>query len=159
MRMKRRILNLCAALFVTAATALAQEAQTALVLERTAGTKATFLLSDNPAITIARGELIAKSPKEEVSMPLDAPLDYHFEKVHSGIEDVTPDEGFALRDGMVYFSNLKEGSHVNVYTLDGRTLTDITVPDSGRVELDLRTLERGVIIISTGNSSYKVNNK
>ncbi len=157
--MKGRILNLCAALLVTAGTVGAQDTKTALVLERTDGTKATFLLSDNPVISIAQRELTARSPKEEVTVPLDALLDYHFEKVQSGINEVVPDEGLALRDGTAYFTGLKEDSQVTVYTLDGREIARVTVPEDGRVEVDLRTLERGVIIISTGNCSYKVNNK
>lgn len=156
--MKTRILNLCSALFITAATAMAQEAQTALVLEQTDGTKAAFLLSDNPVITITQGELTARSPKEEVTVPLDALLDYHFEKVQSGIQDVSSDEGMDLRDGTACFTGLKEGSQVIVYALDGRQIARVTVPEGGRVEVDLRTLEPGVIIISTGNCSYKVNN-
>lgn len=157
--MKGRILNLCAALLLAAATAGAQDAKTALVLERTDGTKATFLLSDNPVISIAQCELTARSQKEEVTVPLDALLDYHFEKVQSGIQTVVPDEGLALRDGTAYFTGLKEGNQVNVYALDGREIARVTVPEDGRVELDLRTLERGIIIIHTGNCSYKVNNK
>lgn len=159
MRMKGKILSLCAALFLTGMTVLAQETQTALVLERTDGTKATFLLSDTPSIEIAGGELTVRSPKEEVTVPLSAVLDYHFEKVQTGIEGVSADESFTLRDGTAYFSNLKEGSHVDVYAVDGRTLARLTVPAGGRVELNLRTMEHGVVIISTGHSSYKVNNK
>ena len=159
MRMKGRILNLCAALFVAGSTALAQNTNTALVLERTDGTKATFLLSDNPTITIADGELTAKSAKEEVSVPIDALSNYHFEQVQTGIEGVVSDEGFTLRDGMAYFTHIQEGSQVNVYAIDGREIARVTVPARGRVELDLRALERGVIIIHTGNCSYKVNNK
>lgn len=159
MRMKGRILNLCSALLVTAMSAFAQNMSTALVLERTDGTKAMFLLSDKPEISIIGDELTAKTSKEAVTVPIEDLLDYHFIKGQSGIEGVKVDEGFTLRDGMVRFTNLKAGGHVALYTLDGRTISIISVPGDGRVDLDLRTLEQGIIIIRTDNGSYKINNR
>ena len=158
MRMKGRILNLCSALLVTAVSAFAQDMTTALVLERTDGTKAMFLLSDKPVISINRDELTAKTSKETVTVPIVDLLDYHFIKGQSVIEGVKVDNGFTMRDGMVRFTNLKTGGRVALYTLDGTVISIVSVPEDGRVDLDLRTLEQGIIIIRTDNCSYKVNN-
>lgn len=144
---------------MTMLAASAQNTATALVLERTDGSNAIFVLSDTPAISFNDGILTVKSQKEDVTVDFDDLIDYHFIKVKSDVKHINAGEGFILQDGTASFSNLKEGGSVDVYSADGRIIVTATVPADGNVMLDLRTIERGIIIIRTDNGSYKVNNR
>lgn len=139
--------------------ASAQDTMTALVLECTDGTATTFLLNESPVLTISDNILTARSVKQEVSIDVENLIDYHFTQVPADIKDKFSENNLSFRNGMVLFSNLKEGEHVDIYTIDGRKLDTRTALADGYLEINLSLYEHGIIIIHTLGGSYKINNK
>ena len=126
----------------------------AVVVHQTNGTKTVFLLADAPVVTYSGNTLVLKTAKKEASMPVE------------GIENVTfeeysvptlIDEATITSDGIL-FRQLAAGSEVQVYTVDGKTVSTLKADGSGVVALDLSALPKGVLIIRTPDTTIKVNN-
>ena len=126
----------------------------AVVVHQTNGTKTVFLLADAPVVTYSGNTLVLKTTQKEASMPVE------------GIENVTfeeysvptlIDEATITSDGIL-FRQLAAGSEVQVYTVDGKTVSTLKADGSGVVALDLSALPKGVLIIRTPDTTIKVNN-
>ena len=126
----------------------------AVVVHQTNGTKTVFLLADAPVVTYSGNTLVLKTSTKEASMPVE------------GIENVTfeeysvptlIDEATITSDGIL-FRQLAAGSEVQVYTVDGKTVSTLKADGSGVVALDLSALPKGVLIIRTPDTTIKVNN-
>ena len=126
----------------------------AVVVHQTNGTKTVFLLADAPVVTYSGNTLVLKTAKKEASMPVE------------GIENVTfedysvptlIDEATITSDGIL-FRQLAAGSEVQVYTVDGKTVSTLKADGSGVVALDMSALPKGVLIIKTTVTTIKKNN-
>ena len=63
-------------------------------------------------------------------------------------------------DGKVYFSGLKPGARVSVYTLDGVQALTVAAGSDGKASIDLGSLEKGTVyILRTPSAGYKILNK
>lgn len=126
----------------------------AVVVHQTNGTKTVFLLADAPVVTYSGNTLVLRTATKEASMPVE------------GIENVTfedysvptlIDEATITSDGIL-FRQLAAGSEVRIYTVDGKVVGTLKADGSGVVALDLSMMPKGVLIISTPDTTIKVNN-
>ncbi len=73
----------------------------------------------------------------------------------TGIENLgAATEEVTVEAGRVVLGNLAVGSHVAVFTLDGRTV--LSAVAKGSYEIDLEAFEAGVYVISYNNRSLKI---
>lgn len=163
--MKEKLRNLLLLAFLAlsvAPKAVAQDAVNTLVIERTDGSTATFLLADSPSISISGNELIARSTKSEVSVPVEDIADYHFISSTTGISDVLADgvqSKTDVKDGKIIFSNLKDGERVMIYTTAGTLVGSYEASSDGSLEIDLAAFGKGVLIVRSSQGSFKFLNK
>ena len=126
----------------------------AVVVNMTDGTKAVFMLADDPVITYSENFLVLKSATKEVSVLVTYVTSVTLEDRSS----TTKIESAFTADG-VLFRQLPAGSEVRVFTVDGKSVCVQKVDSDGSVGLDLSRLPKGVLIIKTPETTIKVNNR
>ena len=94
---------------------------------------------------------------ETVVVPLNDIGNYQVSNETTSIEHPLSDAQYS--EGKVTFSGLAERTHVNVYSMDGRLIRNISTAKSARVTVMLQDLPKGTFIISAGNSRIKIVNK
>ncbi|MDO4160612.1 MAG: hypothetical protein Q4D41_09175 [Prevotellaceae bacterium] len=141
------------------------EAVKHLVITEKGGTETTFALSTNPVITIESNSLTVTTESEStITVSLADVASYNVQDlVPTGIEKaVATPEGIktTMSDGKATISGLKEGAHVQVYTLDGKMVSVVKASADGNVTVNLSSLQNGTVyILKTPNASYKILNR
>ena len=78
----------------------------------------------------------------------------------SGIDDLTidynPTEIGFQEDGVLVISQLKEGSVVSIYSMDGKTIMKFMAKHTGSCRLNLSPLPKGVYIVKADTITYKI---
>ena len=144
-----------------------------LVVTEKGGTETAFKLADSPVITFeaaAEGESVTTmnvvAGEQTMEIALADVQDYILvekEDIPSGIgqASVTDNGGKPeFAGGHVYFSGLKPGAKVTVYTVDGVQALAVTAGSDGKASIDIGTLEKGAVyILRTPTAGYKILNK
>ncbi len=68
---------------------------------------------------------------------------------------ISPAKISYLKDGLLVISQLREGSSVSVFAVDGKLIRKITAHDSPLC-LNLSTLSKGVYLVKADNITYKI---
>jgi len=126
----------------------------AVVVNMTDGTKAEFMLADEPVVTYSGNYLVLKTATKEVSVSVTSIINLSF------VDRYTPTkiESAPTADG-VLFRQLPAGSEIRVFTVDGKSVCTQKADSDGSVGLDLSRLPKGVLIIKTPETTIKVNNR
>lgn len=135
-----------------------------LIVNQEGGIRATFALSDYPVITTANGEFEVATASKQIIAPLNEIVDYRFSETDPGdfseIDEVNTDPATGkIIDGHVVFSGLNANVSVTVYDIAGRVIDTLRADADNCVDVDLSAYPHGIIIITAGNTSYKVLNK
>ena len=165
--MKRTIIRMVVSALVLMAPAFLHAATTTQYLqitEKNSTDTVFFKLSAKPVLTCNSDTLKATDGTTSVAVALSKVIDYRFvEKadVVTGINTVkNQDSNAAITSGEAIFSNLKAGTPVRVYTVDGRLVSTYVASPDGRVRVDFSNFKPGVVyILRTPTNSYKVINK
>lgn len=137
--------------------AIAEDADSKLVVWKSDGSKVTYTLSEQPKTTFTSEGVVITTSTVSVAYPLAQIVKYTYEGITSGIESVKNDGGeLVSQDGYNFrFSNLKEDTLVQIYSVNGSLIS--TYKSEGKqITISLGDHANGVYIIKVGGTSYKV---
>lgn len=135
-------------------------ADTVLVVQKTDGTRETFLLSDSPVVTMEGSCCDFSTSNVSLRLQRDNIAEMHFEDAADGIS--------AVRHGDVHFNLL--GNHtveivgmrtapIAVYDMGGKAVRADIKASGDTLTVSLNGLPLGTYIIKYGNDSIKISNK
>lgn len=154
--MKKILLTLLGLVMVT--SLWADEVENTLVVKTKNGAETAFILKDKPNVTFEGTDLKVVTEKETVTFALSDVLRFtYIKKDPSGIDEkaVDPTE-VGYKDGVLVISQLKQGASVDIYSLDGKLLRQLTAHRSGTYRLNLSELPKGVYLVKADNVTYKI---
>ena len=138
--------------------AWADKAENTLVVKTKNGAETAIILKDKPNVTFEGTDLKVVTEKETVTFALSDVLRFtYIKKDPSGIDEkaVDPTE-VGYKDGVLVISQLKQGASVDIYSLDGKLLRQLTAHRSGTYRLNLSELPKGVYLVKADNVTYKI---
>lgn len=161
--MTKTVLNRLVVLVSVMVLGLASKAQTAqfLIVTQQDDTQAGFALSEQPVVNCTDGMLKVASPSQTLEVELNNVKNYAFAETFqpTAIDQIKEDVKPVIRIGMAQFENLKPGTNINIYTIDGRAAGKAVANNNGSVNIDLTTLGAGIFILVTPTASYKIYNQ
>lgn len=137
--------------------ALAEDANSRLVVWKGDGSKVVYSLSEQPKTTFTSEGVVITTSTVSVTYPLTQIVKYTYEGIASGIDSVINDEGILVsQEGYNFrFKNLKDNTLVQVYSVNGFLIS--TYKNEGeQITISLGDHASGVYIIKIGDTSYKV---
>ena len=151
--MKLRLLLILSLL--SALSAYADEAR--VVIRQKSGGETVLQLDTNPVITFSGEDMVVTTSLTSISFPLADVDSYTASDGTTGIRPVVSAPRFA--DGRIIFSGLAAGSVVSVYTPDGRLISRQRADGSGRADISLASLPKGIYVVRAQDNSIKITNK
>ena len=150
--MKKTVLLL--ALLVQSSLLLAQGSPV-ISIKQKSGNEIIIELSTNPVITFKGEEMVVTNTFTSISIPLGDIEAYTVGETTS-IEGISSQPQY--KDGCLYFSDLPEGTPVNVYSLSGVLVGRqvVSCDRSAKVSLDL--LPKGVYVVNVLKNNIKITN-
>lgn len=117
-----------------------------------------FLLTDKPTVTFEGKNLKVKASKTSATFALTDVIRFTYKKVDpTGIDEpVTDPTELSFEDGVLVISNIKAGTVVSVYTLDGKPIQQMKPARTGTYRLNLSLLPSGVYVVKAGTITYKI---
>ena len=115
-----------------------------------------FFLADNPTITYQDNLLVVANEKG-LAVSVNAEEVANFDFVPSSTDDPTSVDAANL-SGRFHslFSGMPDGSRVEVLTLDGKIIENITVGADGKAQTDFTSLPKGIYVVKTAKGSFKI---
>ena len=136
------------------------ENSTALVVTTKNGMQTTFvLLKEKPQARFVGPNLNVTTSNGVVSFALTDVQRFNYINLPAtGIQEIkdTPDTDISYEDGSLVLSQLKEGTQVGVYTLDGKLVRQLKAQHTGTFRLNLSALPSGVYVVKAGTLTYKI---
>lgn len=119
------------------------------------GESMSFSLADELTVRFNDLEMTISSPNFQNTVIIPKENISEFTHSTSGIGDVTADAvAPELANGMLSFTNLPEGSVINVFNTAGQLIKSETA--SGNYQLPLSTLASGIYVVTVNNSTFKI---
>ena len=158
MKVKFTILSLLLALVAT--TMRAADKQNTLIVLTKDNVLHQFVLADKPKVTFEGTQLKVTCEKASASASFNLSDIIRFTyagKDASGIDEMTvnPTE-ISMEEGVLVISQMKANSTVNVYSMDGKLVRQLTAQRAGTYRLSLSSLPAGVYIVKADNITYKI---
>ncbi len=136
------------------------ENSSALVVTTKNGMQTTFvLLKEKPQVRFVGPNLNVTTSNGVVSFALTDVQRFNYINLPAtGIQEIkdTPDTDISYEDGTLVLSQLKEGTQVGVYTLDGKLVRQLKAQHAGTFRLNLSALPSGVYVVKAGTLTYKI---
>ena len=133
--------------------------KTLVVLTKDGG-KTEFVLSEKPKVLFEGKSLRITSSKADVTYALSDILRFTYENTDpTGINQLAETEDpteVNYQDGTLVLSQLKEGTVVGVYSLDGKKVQQLRASHKGTYRLSLLSLPKGVYIVKADTITYKI---
>lgn len=154
--MKRKMLTFL--LLLSNLIAMADEPKSRLVVWAKDGTKTYFDLAENPKTTFKDNDLVITCESMTISYPLDQVLRYTYELSTTGIENISQEKTIRIRqhDDALTLENLKPGTVVSLYTVDGKQVSAQTTGSNRLVTISLSGHPAGVYIVKANDVTYKM---
>jgi hypothetical protein len=158
MKVKFTILSLLLALVAT--TMRAADKQNTLIVLTKDNVLHQFVLADKPKVTFEGIQLKVTCEKASASASFNLSDIIRFTyagKEASGIDEMTvnPTE-ISMEEGVLVISQMKANSTVNVYSMDGKLVRQLTAQRAGTYRLSLSSLPAGVYIVKADTITYKI---
>jgi len=158
MKVKFTILSLLLALVAT--TMRAADKQNTLIVLTKDNVLHQFVLADKPKVTFEGTQLKVTCEKASASASFNLSDIIRFTyagKDASGIDEMTvnPTE-ISMEEGVLVISQMKANSTVNVYSMDGKIVRQLTAQRAGTYRLSLSSLPAGVYIVKADTITYKI---
>lgn len=158
MKVKFTILSLLLALVAT--TMRAADKQNTLIVLTKDNVLHQFVLADKPKETFEGTQLKVTCEKASASASFNLSDIIRFTyagKDASGIDEMTvnPTE-ISMEEGVLVISQMKANSTVNVYSMDGKLVRQLTAQRAGTYRLSLSSLPAGVYIVKADTITYKI---
>lgn len=128
----------------------------ALQINLTDGSKVEVALSEQMTVSFTPTDLKVEGTTEDVSVPRDMIGSFEFTASQSAIKSVESDL-VMMNGGELRFFGLPAGTHIHVYSLDGKLLSSHEA--QGDWTLDIAGLPKGACIVTVNGMSYKFNIK
>ena len=129
---------------------------TCIIIKQKSGPETTIELSTNPVITFEGTNMVVTNNYTRYEIPLEDIEEYSVKEA-TGINSIAIAPQYL--NGRVVFREIPPGTSVCIYTLDGRLVDKIDADGSGKVDICIKSMPKGVYIIRVLNKSIKVINK
>jgi hypothetical protein len=158
MKVKFTILSLLFAFAVTSVWA-ADKQNTLIVLTKN-NVMHQFVLADKPKVTFEGNQLKVTCEKASASASFNLSdiIRFTYEcKNASGIDELTVDPAeISMEGGTLVISQMKANSTVNVYSMDGKLVRQLTAQRAGTYRLSLSSFPAGVYLVKADNTTFKI---
>lgn len=151
-QMKRHLLLLM--LFVSS---LCYADDITIVIKQKTGNETVLGLSTNPVITFEGEEMVITNDFTRISISLDDIDQYVVNNTSTGISNQKVNVHYSR--GHILLSGIPEGESVQVFSVDGRPVSNQCANASGQIDINLEMLPIGIYIVKAFNQSIKVINK
>ena len=127
-------------------------ADTALVVERTNGQTANYLLKDNPTLPMTGTQLKIETATMQASYERADVKNFYFTKAATSVKEVTKNNiTFKQIDAShLEIIGLSQGEHIIICDMSGRQLGNVSRINNKAV-IDLSGYQQGAYIIKVGN--------
>jgi hypothetical protein len=119
-----------------------------------------FILADKPKVTFEGTQLKVTCEKASASASFNLSDIIRFTyagKDAAGIDEMTTDPAeISMEEGVLVISQMKANSTVNVYSMDGKLVSQLTAQRAGTYRLSLSSLPAGVYLVKADNITYKI---
>ena len=123
------------------------------------GKPVSFTLSDKPVISYLNNQLVVATSKETVEIPVGDISSIVFSGTSTAIHNLMSEDKPQVKGGLVYFSDLKPGTLIYVFTSDGKNIAKVKADYSGTVQVNLSEFPKGIYLIKAGKQTIKIINK
>ena len=143
------------------AVAWAQEAAYAVDVELSTGEAVRYTFAQQPVVTFpTEGMMNITTGAEGDSRyyVISDVVRMSVVSVSVGVDKVTTQGKtveFSMDGDVIYASNLASGTVIRIFTAGGRLVAETSADDEGRAGIDVRSLDRGVYVMSAGKVSFK----
>ena len=129
-----------------------------LVLLAKDGTKAVFVLSDEPKVFFSGNNIIIKNRGIESYYSLTEIASFYYEEaVSTPVNEINANDNLFRIDGeSIIFSQLKANSKLSIASPNGTILLQKTVNKDGYYTFPLSDLKSGIYIISINGTTCKI---
>ena len=158
MKVKFTILSLLFAFAVT--SVWAADKQNALIVLTKDNVLHQFILADKPTVTFEGTQLKVTCEKASASASFNLADVIRFTydgKSAVGIDEMTVDPAeISMEGGTLVISQMKANSTVNVYSMDGKLVRQLTAQRAGTYRLSLSSFPAGVYLVKADNTTFKI---
>ena len=158
MKVKFTILSFLLAFAVTSVWA-ADKQNTLIVLTKN-NVMHQFVLADKPKVTFEGNQLKVTCEKASASASFNLSdiIRFTYEgKDAAGIDELTVDPAeISMEGGTLVISQMKANSTVNVYSMDGKLVRQLTAQRAGTYRLSLSSFPAGVYLVKADNTTFKI---
>lgn len=158
MKVKFTILSFLLAFAVTSVWA-ADKQNTLIVLTKN-NVMHQFVLADKPKVTFEGNQLMVtcENASASASFNLSDIIRFTYEgKDAAGIDELTVDPAeISMEGGTLVISQMKANSTVNVYSMDGKLVRQLTAQRAGTYRLSLSSFPAGVYLVKADNTTFKI---
>ncbi len=129
-----------------------------LIVQTKNGSETAFFLKDKPQVKFEGANLKVTSSAGDVTFALSDVLRFTYAKKDpTGINETIDEKaGIKVQDDVLVISQLKAGSIVDVYSLDGKLVRQLNAHRSGTYRLSLTELPQGLYLVKADNVTYKI---
>lgn len=129
-----------------------------LIVWLNSGDKVYYELNTMPKTTFTESDIVISTTDASVVYPINDVKKYTFESSSSSIQNIdgNKDIHVAQNGNIVTIANLKEGSSVKVYSVDGIMVSNYVAHANEPLKITLSKLPVGVYLIRTSNITYKI---
>ena len=122
------------------------------------GEKVFFDLTERPKTTFGGTDIIISTSTLTANYPLERVLRYTYEQKSSGIENsnVSKPIRISQNDDNLFFENLHRGTHVQLFSTDGRQLSSYVSDGEKTIVISLSSHPSGVYIVKADDIIYKI---
>ena len=144
-------------LLLLAGVQIAHAEDATIIIKQIDGNETVIELVTNPIITFDGDNMVVTNDHTRILFPIDSIREYTVSNADTGIKTVSTTPLFD--NGKIKFNSLAKGTHINIYTVDGRLTRRYYVDDTGLICIDLTSLPQGLFIINAQNNKIKIINK
>lgn len=129
-----------------------------LVVETKDHVKTAYMLAEKPEVSFVGNSMRITSTKTDVTYNLADVLRFTYEtRSITGVSELRAEQAeIDYKDGELVISGIKVGASINIYSLDGKLVKQLTAERTGSYRLSLASLSKGVYIVKTDNVTYKI---
>ena len=118
-----------------------------------------FALLEKPVITYQNNLLVVATSKETVEIPVGDISSIVFSGTSTAIHNLMSEGKPQVKGGLAYFSDLKPGTLVYVFTSDGKNIAKVKADYNGTAQVSLSDFPKGVYLLKAGKQTIKIINK
>lgn len=129
-----------------------------LIVWLNSGEKVYYELNTMPKTTFTESNIVISTTDASVVYPISDIKKYTFESSNSSMQNIegNKDIHVSQNGNIVTIANLKEGSSVKVYSVDGIMVSNYVARANESLKITLSKFPVGVYLIRTNNITYKI---